>query len=451
MPRFEQVRRRLGQQRGVALPIVMAALAVLSSLAGLVLSEAVRLSDSSNEDRDAKRALSAAEAGLRAATFRLNKMGPANGLCLTTTAIAPVAGECPGVTEDMGNRSAYTYWVTPVLADTDSCAGLPVQGESGGEILVVQRCVTSIGSVNGSTRRVQARVASYQGRPIFPLGGILGVDGVSITNSATVAGGLGSNGSISVGNGSSVGTVELGPSAPEPTLSGGTAGAIIRRTPAQGNWVLAPVDVGDSATTNDNDRITQGLDVSRNVAYDPATRQLVMGNNSSLTLGGGGTGTYNFCRLAMGNNAQINIAAGSTVRIFIDSPDRLGSGCADSPGAGTITIGQNSFFNNPSGKAENLQIYVYGRNDGSSVIDFRNSTFIAGAIYAPQSKLVFQNSATVVGGLAAKSVVFKNGVNFTWSESLADLRGRTVTVYYRSAWHECRPERTTPGDPESGC
>ncbi len=449
------MRARLAAQDGMAMPIVMAALAVLSGLATLVLTGSVRLSDSSNVDRDSKRALSVAEAGLRAATFRVNKMGPANANCLTAVATPPVGGECPGLTEDMGNGASYSYWVTPILTTADRCAGLPLQGETNGQIVIVQRCVTAVGTVNGVRRRVQSRVAAYQGAPIFPLGGILGVDGVRVTNTATVNGAVGSNGLVQVGNSSSVDAIEIAQGAPTPIFGGQPAaeGTYVRRTAAQGDWVLAPVDVGDSATENDNARITQGLDASRNVTFDPETRDLVMGNNSTLTLGGGATGTYNFCRLVMGNGAQINIAAGATVRIFIDSPDRTPdeSDCKPFSGAGSVTIGQNSFFNNPSGRAENLQIYVYGLNDGSSVVNFQNSSFIAGAIYAPQSLVTFKNSATVVGAIAAGQVEFKNGVNFTWSESLGELRGRTVTVYYRSAWRECRPQATVPSDPESGC
>ena len=444
---------RLRREEGVALPVAVTALALLGVLAGLVATTAVRLSGSSNVDRDSKRALSAAEAGLRAATYRVNKLGPSNIKCLAGTAVPPVGGECPAFQQDMGNGSDFTYWVTPVMGTTGTCAGLPLQGESGGELIVVQRCVTARGRVNGVVRRVQARVASYQGAPIFPIGGIIGVDSVKVFNSARVQGSLGSNGLVSLGNSSAVGPIEVAPGAPEPRVGGSsTTGGVIRRTPAQGDWVLAPVDVGDSATVNDNGRILTGEDASTNVAYTAATRELVMGNNSSLTLSGGDNdATYNFCRIALGNNAQINIAAGAKVRIFLDSPEREDSGCADVPGAGTITIGQNSFFNNPSGIAENLQIYIYGTSDGRNVVDFRNSSFISGAIYAPQSKVVFKNSATVVGALAARSVEFQNDVSFTWSESLADLRGRTVTQYYRSAWAECSPKPAVTGDPESGC
>ena len=446
-------RVRLRREEGVALPITVTALAILGTLAALVTATAVQLSGTSNVDRDSKRALSAAEAGLHAATYRVNKLGPRNANCLTSIATAPVGGQCPGLSQDMGNGSEFTYWVTPVMASTDTCAGLPVQAEAGGALLVVQRCVTARGRVNGVVRRVQARVASYQGVPIFPVGGILGLEGVTVRNSARVQGSIGSNGQIALGNSSLVGPLELPQGAPEPRVGGSsTTGGTIRRTPAQGDWVLAPVDVGDSATSNDNGRILTREDPSTNVTYDAATRELVMGNNSSLTLSGGDNdATYNFCRIALGNNAQVNIAVGAKVRLFLDSPERTGSGCAGVPGAGTITIGQNSFFNNPSGIAENLQIYISGTSDGQSVVDFRNSSFISGAIYAPQSRVVFKNSATVVGALAARNVEFQNDVSFTWSESLAELRGRTVTQYYRSAWAECRPEPPVAGDPESGC
>ena len=442
------VRRLVHREEGIALPVAMAALAVLSLLAAMVGASALELSSSSNRDRDSKRALAAAEAGLDVATYRVNKMGPTNGNCMTDVPTPPANGECPGLSQDLGNRARYTYYVTPVLdsASAGNCAGLPLQGDPNGALLVVQRCVTSIGEVNGVKRRAQARVASYQGKPIFPVGGILGLDGVTVNNTATVDGQIGSNGQIRLGNSSTVDGVELGPGGT--VSSGGTTqlGTVVQRSPADGPFVLAPVDVGLSADPDHNVNETVTSPGNVGVTYDAATRELTLANNASLTLTGG---TYNFCRIAIGNGARITVAAGAQVRIFLDSPEN--DPTCNRPGGGTITIGQNATFENPSGEAENLQLYIFGTSDGSNVVDFRNSAFINGAIYAPQSTVIFKNSATVVGAVAARRVEFQNDVNFTWAESLADLRGRTVPLYYRTAWRECAREPTVSGDPESGC
>lgn len=436
--------------------VTMGALAVISILSAGLAADAVHLNGTSGKDRNSKRALAAAEAGLRAAAYRANKLAPTNVLCVTDVVQLPIVGECPAFSENLGNGASYTYYVTPVLNTSDACAGLPIQYDGDGGLTIVQRCVTSTGTVNGVKRRLQTRLAAFQGVPLFPVGGMVGLDSVTLDNSSTVAGGIGSNGLIKLGNSNSVsGNLEIGPSAPEPSIGNSTTtGPTVRRTTAQGPFVLAPVDVGNSATVNDNVRISNGLqnpkvnpyDASSNVTLNTGTRVLTLGNSSSLTLSGG---TYNFCDLIATNSAQITVAIGAKVRIFIDSPDRSGSGCP--PGTGRLEANNSITFSNPSGVPENLQLYVYGWNNGQNVVDFKNSVFINGTIYAPQSKVLFKNSAQMTGGLAAKSIEFKNSINFTWVPSLGDLRARTLTLYHRTAWHECRREPTNPADPESGC
>jgi hypothetical protein len=471
--------RRFRDQAGMALPVALGVLAVVGVLSASLFAVSLRLSDSSSASRDAKRALSAADAGLEAAMFRMNELGLQNvSRCFTTAAVlagtgldpttggAPAAGECAGVKDDLGNDSSYTYYVTPALDDGDVCAGLPVShSDSEGIVTVTQRCVTSIGQANGERRRVQARVASYIGAQLFPVGGILAINGIKVNNTAIVGGVLGSNGQIELGNNSYVsGGIELGTaSTPLPALGSGTSlgGPVSYRTESEGAFVLAPIDMGNTATVNDNARITSGQDSGNNVTYNATTRNLTVANNGSLTLGGG---TYNFCKVTMGNNAFITIAVGATIRFFLDSPDRAGSGCipagqtatqARAAGYGGLTMGQGANFNNP-GHAIRFQIYMYGYNNGTHTVEFNNTSLMNAAFYAPTSTLIWKNSAGVTGGVAASKVEFKNSATFSWAGdsggfSLSDLRTDTVSVYYRMAWTECQRNRTAATDPESGC
>ena len=474
--------RRLRQEAGIALPAALGVLLVVTLLSTSVFAVSTRLSNTSTTSRDSKRALAAADAGLEAAMFRMNVLGlQSTSKCFTTAAVdpatgtdpetggTPAAGECAGIKDDLGNDSNYTYYVTPALEDGDVCAGLPVNhADSDGQVTVTQRCVTSIGVANNERRRVQARVASYIGTQLFPVGGILAINGIKVKNTAIVSGVLGSNGQIDLGNNSVVsGGIELGTaSTPPPTLGNGSTlgGPVTYRSEADGAFVLAPVDMGNTATVNDNGRITSGQDAGSNVTYTntaAAPRRLTLGNNGSLTLGGG---TYNFCRVSLGNNSYITIAAGVKVRFFLDSPDRAGSGCipsgqtaaqARSNGYGGMTLGQGSNFNNP-GHAINFQIYMYGYADGSHTVEFNNTSAMNAAIYAPTSNLIWNNTAGITGGVAASTVDFKNSATFAWAGSsagfsLSDLRTDTVSVYYRMAWTECRRTRTATADPESGC
>lgn len=477
--------RLLRDQTGIALPTALGVLTVVGVLSASVFAVSMRVNDTSSASRDAKRALSAADAGIEAATFRMNEQGlQATSRCFTTEAVlpgtgtdpetgtTPADGECAGYSEDLGNGSSYTYYVTPELNEGDVCAGLPVShADTTGKVTVTQRCVTSIGEADGERRRVQARVASYIGSQLFPVGGILAINGLKVNNTAIVSGVLGSNGQIELGNSSQVsGGIELGEaSTPPPILGNGTTlgGPVSYRSEAKGAFVLAPVDMGNTATENDNDRIVSGHDAGTNVTYDHDMRSLTIGNNGSITLGGG---TYNFCKVVMGNNSYITIAAGARVRFFLDSPDRTGSGCipssytgseseraaqARAAGWGGMVLAQGSNFNNP-GHAINFQIYMYGYNDGSHTVEFNNTSAMNAAIYAPNSNLIWKNTAGITGGVAASTVEFKNSATFAWAGetggfSLSDLRTDTVSVYYRMAWAECRRARTATTDPESGC
>jgi Tfp pilus assembly protein PilX len=478
------MRRLLREQTGIALPSALAVLVVVGVLSSATFAVSSRLSDTSTASRDTKRALQAADAGLEAAMFRMNEIGLQSvSKCFTTSAVdpgtgtdpetggTPAAGECAGIQEDLGNNSDYTYYVTPELEQGDQCAGLNVQTvDPNGEVTITQRCVTAIGEVNGERRRIQARVASYIGTQLFPVGGILAINGITVKNTAIVSGVLGSNGQIELGNNSSIaGGIKLGTSSTPPPIlgSGSTVGGnppVTYRSEAEGAYVLAPVDMGNTATVNDNGRITSGQDTGSHVTYTntaAAPRTLSIANNGSLTLGGG---TYNFCKVTLGNNSFITIAAGAKIRFFLDSPDRAGSGCipsgqtaaqAKANGYGGMVLGQGSNFNNP-GHAINFQIYMYGYTDGTHKVEFNNTSAMNAAIYAPSSELVWVNTAGITGAVAASKVEFKNSATFAWAGGsgqfdLSELRTDTVSVYYRMAWTECRRARPTTSDPESGC
>src|SRR5688500_17360749 len=287
--------RRLRDQSGIALPAALGVLAVVGTLSTATFAVSTRLNVTSTASRDSKRALAAADAGLEAAMFRMNEIGlqsaskcfktaavdPATGTDPETTG-APAGGEGAGTKESMGTGSSYTYYVTPALGDGDVCAGLPVHHtDPNGEVTVTQRCVTSIGEAAGERRRIQARVASYIGTQLFPIGGILAINGIKANNNSIVSGMLGSNGQIALGNNSVItGGIQLGTqSSPPPVLgNGSTVGGnppVSYRSEAQGQFVLPPVDMGNTALpkppdgvgSHENKRIATGQDAGSRVTY----------------------------------------------------------------------------------------------------------------------------------------------------------------------------------------
>lgn len=457
------MRTLLQSQRGTALITALGALTVMGILTATVASVSVRSTQTSTASRDAKRALAAADAGIEAAVFRLNRQNVQTASkCFTNALVDPVSGECPGYSESFGNGTGYTYYVSTALTTADQCAGLPVQlNDQNGILTIVQRCVTSIGTAGGERRRVQARIASYEGAPVFPKPGILGLNSVTSVNNSSVVGYLASNGKITLGNNTIAQTLELGTNGTYQVGTGSQVQNVVQHTASQGDFVLAPINFGNSATVNDNGRLTSvpPKDTSSNTTYTntaAAPRVLAIGNSGSVTLGGG---TYNFCKFSMGNNSQLTIAAGAKVRLYIDSPDRSGSGCipsgmtaaqARTAGYGGMVMGQGSNMVNTN-REDSEQIYIFGYNDGSQVLEFNNSAKLNFALVAPQSKIIFNNSGALNGGIAAKDVQFKNGADFSWGASLAELRSDTTALYFKTAWKECQRVPTVAADPESGC
>jgi Tfp pilus assembly protein PilX len=444
--------RRLRDDSGVALVIVLFVLVIAGLLAGAIVAAAVHSSDTTNRNGNLNAAVAAADAGLDVATYRINMLEPTSGNCVTNAVVAPTSGQCPeDGPESVGNGGTYEFWTSPTMAAGATCAGLQIDSK---DASIAQRCVTSIGTVNGVSARVQERVAAFTSTPLFPTA-LLGLSSVTISNNATIGTPqvpalVGTNGQLTVGGGTTMMTgYELGPGAPTPSIgNGATTGPGGERTAAQGPFVLAPVNPGNSATVNDDSRITSGLDPSSKVAFNPATRVLSMGNNSSLTLGGG---TYNFCNFTATNNANITIGATVKTQIYIDSPDDPNSGCA--AGTGNFSLSQNDTFTNSSGDPTAAQLYVYGFNNDTNVVNFYNNTNTYISIYAPQSQVILSpsNNTTMDGAIAAYQVTVGNAGHFTFDGEDSYLTAGTTGLYYRTAWEQCPPTPTSPTDPTSGC
>jgi hypothetical protein len=433
----------------MALMIMM----VLGTLAGAVIMTSVATNSSSTRDAQAASAIQAAEAGLKVATYRLNMLNPDAAHCVGVTVALPANGYCQDVTETLGNGASYTYYTTPVLGSGNACVGLPLSGSAA----ISQRCVTAVGTANGVSERAQVRVAAFGAVPLFPYNGIIGLKGVSISNNVSINGYVASNGAISESNNASMLGYVLGPGGSFSKANNAVSGTVTQLTPQQGPIVLGPVDPGNSAqaANNSNFRITNYLanpahptapfDTASNVSFNATTRVLSMSNNASLTLGGG---IYNFCQFTASNNASITLAAGVKTQIFIDSPDDPNSGCA--PGTGGLSVSNNSGWMNNSNDPTALQIYVYGLNNGSSVVNFSNNGAFYGLLYAPQSTLNLSNNAAFWGGIAGNTVNLSNNFAFNWGTGLSTLQSRTTGLYYRTAWAQCTATPAT-SDPGSGC
>jgi Tfp pilus assembly protein PilX len=453
---------RVRDERGVALVIVLIAMVVAGLLAAAVIAGAVQSNDTTIRGGNLNAAVAAADSGLDVATYRINMLAPSAGNCVTNAVVAATSGQCPqDGPESLGNGASYTFWTSPVMAAGGTCAGLQVDSS---QSAIAQRCITAIGTANGVSARVQARVAAFTATPLFPEP-LIGLAGVTIGNNATIGSTtvpavVGTNGQLKVGGGNTMMTgYVLGPNAPAPQVgNGATTGTGTTRTAAQGPFVLSPVNPGNSATVNDDSRITNGADPltgNKNV-WNPNTRSLEIGNNGSLTLGGG---TYNFCNFKMDQNSTLTVASNTKIRMFIDSPDDPNSGCP--AGSGNFTMANNgTAINNYGGNYQPgtgdptaLQIYVYGLNNDTNTVTFANNTNSYVTLYAPQSNVVVSPSSnsSFTGAIAGYTVNVGNVANFQYNGADSGLTAGTTGLYYRTAWEQCPATPTSPSDPTSGC
>ena len=293
-----------------------------------------------SDDELGVRALQAAEAGAQAAVHRMNLQQPADDRCITTSVASPQTGNawCAQTgAESVGNNASFAYQTS--LPVTTGCTG----SDFGSSLL--QRCIVATGTAGGVTKRVIQRVVSSTGVDPFPVDGIVGKDFITMGNNNTVAGAVGTNGQLELGNNSSIsGGVQLWRNAPAPIGYSGTVQRNANPFVLSPPNMLNPSTLLDSKTSNDNARLLAGANpadscsTGSGACYNASTRTLTLGNNDSVTLGGA---VYNFCQINLGNNSSINVAAGAKVLIYLDSPGRSsGSGCA--AGSGGMSTGNGA-------------------------------------------------------------------------------------------------------------
>lgn len=428
-------------ESGIALVAVLGVMMILASLGAIAAQQASFFSTRSNYSRDQQRALAAAEAGVEVARYRVQNLTPGAGQCVTASVVAPLAsGECPSTAAtSLGNGATYSYTVS--TSPNTQCGGPAVSAGT------PTRCVTSIGTVNGATRRTQERLDGVP-VPLFPLQGIFGLDSVSLGNASNgaVVGAVGSNGSISLGTGLTVNSCTTGPAG---SIQTGPNASCASQVQQAAPFSLAAVD----ALVVNGNSFASAAASNNNVAlgsyYTASGRTVTVNGKKTLTLP---TGVYSFCSVSLGNGSTFSPAAGASVVIFIDSPLRSGSGCA--AGTGTLSSGGN--VTNGSAPASSFQFYVYGTGTDTATsstasADFmlsQNATF-TGTIYAPNSRVSSANQMVYNGAVAARWINFAVGSDFT-----ADASTDTVSIigpYVKALYRECSPAPATASDPESGC
>lgn len=483
-------RQRWAAQDGFAVPIALAVMTIALALAAAAVAWAVDSNSFTNRDSSTKAALDAADAGARVAAYRLSQHQPADNACPTVPAATPVGANslCAMVgPETLGNGATYEYWISRNLVPGDSCVGPAVDNSQQD---VVQRCITAVGTAGGVSERIQERVARYTSTPVFPTA-IFGTESVTIGNNETIltdtSGSpalLGTNGVLTIGGSSGGGTTvidgySLPPGAslqegqnvtnndltapprltpyptPEVTMS-----TTATNTPLGGTCATpSPVPAGYIQTNCDYRLAATCLTScdSRNgtVIFDSG-RNLYLGNNASVVLGGG---VYNFCSLYLSNNSAITIAPNVNAAIYIDSPYDNGSNCSKSPSAqgvapGTFSMYENSTFN-AGGSALAAQIYIYGDPDHTppnNDVTLSNNGNVSFGLDAPFSNVNISPSNNTIyrGAINGYTVTIGNAGQFTYEADTSSLQNPALYAYYRSYWEQCSGPGSA-GNPTAGC
>ncbi|MGA3362870.1 MAG: hypothetical protein ABSD82_12670 [Solirubrobacteraceae bacterium] len=431
--RAERVRETSRDERGFVLVFALLILAAVIVVMVATTAGAFDVNNQSARETSADRASAAADAGAQVALFRLNTTGGSTGASGTVA---------PGAT--------YTYAVSTLTGPSSACAGLWVQ--NAGQTLS-QMCITSTGTVNGVSQRVQERVVGYTPVSYFP--GLLALNGLSaagaLTAGNTVSGGpfdLASNGQISFTNALSLnGNLEY-PTGESPNY-GGEAHCTSSCVPVAESTAIPvpslPSGVYGSAEASNNDA---AISWPAGFTYTAATHIVSEAgvNNATVTIG---AGTYFFCELDLGGGTTATIHTTSwPVKIYFGST-ATGGGCAS--GTGGITAGNGVSITNSSDVASNVQLYFYGTpgctTSCPNSFPANGQTYYAD-IYAPYSSMVVASAPTppnvFTGDMVIGQLTANSALTFDYQVPSAAPSSATA-VYYPQAHANCIPSTTSGG------
>lgn len=465
------MRRRLRSEEGVALTVAIFTLAVIALFSALVASTAGQLSDTSNNDRDSKKALGAAQAGLNTALHRFNTNGPVGNLgCLTdvvvgVTAVATPypgitaagrgelsvqAGECPGATGRAGNDGTWTYWPT-LLNNGQACdEQYTTEAEvnnlvsfSAGGISVLRRCITSIGVVNGVQRRVQREIYStfrlFEG--LIADEQVSAAPGANLGTSHVGANGRDSDVSVTMASGSIYsGQVEVPDASKVEIDATGVWGVTEQSAP----WLIDPIDVPNGAAgsiTCLGPLLDALCTSSTRTGGLESGRRLYVPTGYTVTIN---DGDHYLCRLTITGGRLLVVG---NARVFIDDD---AANCPN--GTGGFTMDEGLVNTGALVTAQNFRVFVEGGNHPVSV----DGGEINVTLYAPETSVTVTRGSSLVqamkGSITAKSISFGQNTTFV-GDALLDIAHPFEQIggrWHPGDWSEC-PAKPAGDSPHEGC
>ena len=367
----------------------------------------------------------AAAAGAEAALFRLNTTG------------ATTSG-----TGSVGSNASYAYAVSMLTSPSDPCAGLWVQNS--GQSLE-QACITSTGTVNGVSERIEERVVAYTpAASLFPVNGLMAVNGFTAAGDVGGTFDLGSNGQMTFTNQITMtGQLEypsaIPPNTPQQNECSGNCVPVAESTPISVPTLAASAYA--SAETSNNDA---AVSWPAGFTYDPSTQTVTQSgvNNATVAFP---AGTYYYCGVDLGGGTTSMIQTTSwPVKIYIDST--AGGRCTS--GTGSLTASNGLSITNSSGVADNVQLYFYGdppcTTSCASTFAVNSQSYDAD-VYAPYSSMTVAGGGTFTGVAVIGDLTANGALTVTaQGPSGSGATGSTAT-YYPAAHTDCIPPTTAGG------
>jgi Tfp pilus assembly protein PilX len=428
--------RAIRAERGFAVPTVMLAMVAVLGLASVAVVASVNSQSGVSRDQDSKSAFAAAEAGYNQALLHYNTIPTESpNTCLVGNpvgAASPSGGWCAPVTRAMAGVAggSFTYWVKPTQ----------------GQIQIVSQ-----GSVDGMTRRVQVVARSSGGRQPFGEYEVIGLNNVTLDSQASIVANPASNGDINLASNASL-TCNGSQVGPGHNVTTGSSTTFDCGALSNGTVSLPPVNQGAVPITNSNGNFFS-VDpyTSKQPDWNPATRQLTLRSNSTLTLTGA---NYSLCKLTMESNTQLIVAAGATVRIYFDTPEDCGLA---SP-ATQLDMSSNATIAPTDGSSTSVALLFMGSltrttrillSSNTQVNDSCDQNFV---LYAPRSDVIFNSNSFYCGAIGARTIYLNSNSDVRTSNLAGEFQvPQTYAQHYEPEQQvECLP---TPPDttPDSGC
>ncbi len=442
------------------MPTVTLMLLAALAMAGVAVSTSIGGQGGAVRDQNIKTALGVAESGVEQALLQYNRYGlvPDTAPCAPVGGTAPdVEGWCPEVAGTTINGGAVSYRVKPTSTEM-----------SGGKIAWTEMEVVSVGALAGVTRRVDVTANSSAGQKMFVNATVKSKDGINVASNAEIHAGTATNGDINL-EGLQCGAATVGVGKGLNGKGGyfsdidcGIAGG----EPGEDEIDLPPVNQGGAATENDNYRLFaldqisgnkntacfNGFSGSGKADKSCGARELVVGHNSSVTLGGA---VYSFCKLRMDQNSSLYIAEGQEVLIYFDSPEA----CNYSSGATQLELQSNTRITPIAGKSGSAALLFVGSPDRSTNILLNSNTSVEEdvvcqqnfVIYAPYTDINLDSNTWFCGAMAGKTVNLKSHAEVWTSSGVQEFFLPLVAPHYEATRFVDCTAAVVAGPPSEGC